>query len=64
MEGAILRVEEFAQLLGCTPTALRQRVAREQATSIVETGTGRGMAWEGTWMMNDARIDRTPTHRR
>jgi integrase/predicted DNA-binding transcriptional regulator AlpA len=43
MEGAILRVEEFAQLLGCTPTALRQRVAREQVPPPFRIGCS--LAW-------------------
>jgi integrase/predicted DNA-binding transcriptional regulator AlpA len=43
MEGAILRVDEFAQLLGCTPKALRQRVVRGQVPPPFRFG--RALAW-------------------
>jgi predicted DNA-binding transcriptional regulator AlpA len=43
MEGAILRVDELAQLLGCTPKAVRQRVARGQVPPPFRFG--RALAW-------------------
>jgi hypothetical protein len=36
MEWAILRVEACAELLGCTPSVLHQRVARGQKPATVE----------------------------
>jgi predicted DNA-binding transcriptional regulator AlpA len=43
MEGAVLRVDELAQLLGCTPKAVRQRVARGQVPPPFRFG--RALAW-------------------
>lgn len=43
MEGEILKCEEMARLLGCTPKALRQRVARGQVPAPFKLG--RALAW-------------------
>jgi integrase/predicted DNA-binding transcriptional regulator AlpA len=43
MEGVVLRVDELAQLLGCTPKAVRQRVARGQVPPPFRFG--RALAW-------------------
>jgi hypothetical protein len=59
MEGAILRVEACAELLGCTPSALRQRVARGQKPATVEHRFRATTSWASSTGNPPATADRS-----